>query len=353
VSDTEEKTEAPTWHKLREARKRGEIAYSKDLTGAAGFAAAFFVLWLGRGWIAEHLQRMFGAALKVASSQNVAVDMQIAVVEILLELVWICTPILIASIVAAMTMALIQTGGVFSTEQITIKFERMSPGEAIKRLFSSRQAIEFLKMLLKLVLMVCIIFFVLKTHLAPSIQNIHNGYQNMSQVASHGLGILFAIAALSFFILGLIDYSHQFMEYIKKNRMSKTELKREQREMDGDPQLKWELRQIRKEYMVAPKLSPTEANVIITNPTHFAVALFYEEGIVGLPVVVAKGQDSEALQIRHDARLRGIPVMENPPLARSLFRSVALGDAIGNEHIEAVAEIFRWLKSLKGQATHA
>jgi len=347
----EEKTEAPSSHKLREARKRGEVASSKELTGAAGFAAALGVLWAGWEGLAARVDHMMSTALALVASADIERDMGVAVQQMLVDMLWVLAPPMLAAVAVAMLVALVQTRGVLSMEPLKIDMARMNPGEAFSRLFSSRQGMELLKMLLKLALLLGIVALALKAHVGPLIAGVYGQPEAAGQAARHGLGTLFAWAAGMFLLLGGIDYAHQFYEFMKQNRMSKTERKREHRDQEGDPYLRSELRTRRKELLGSSlRGGLRSANVVVTNPTHFAVALYYEAGVVDLPVVVAKGQDANALRMRLDARQRGVPILENPPLARSLFRSVGLGEAIGDEHVDDVAEVFRWLASLQGSA---
>jgi type III secretion protein U len=348
MSSSEEKTESPTQHKLREARKRGAVANSKDLNGAAGFCAVMLVLWFGWGFIQERLSRVLDLAIGMTHAPDIQRALPVALLQMLLDLVLICVPLLLAGVVGSVIVGFVQTRGVFSTDQISFKFSRMNPGQAIERIFSTRQLFELFKMLLKLALLLGIVFIVIKTHLNPLISSVHSGHEKAPLVSMHGLGLLFICAALTFVVLGLVDYGHQWFEFMKEQRMSKSEVKREHKELDGDPYLRAELDGQRRAMLVdRPKPGLRNAQVLITNPTHFAVALYYEPGVVDLPVLVSKGQDDQALQLRADAKRLAIPILENPPLARSLFRLIALGDPIAEEHIEAVAEVFRWLKRVR------
>lgn len=351
----EEKTEQASAHKLREARKRGEVASSTELTGAVGFAAVLLTLWMGWDAMALRVRDVLGTALDLAGSRNSSLELGAAVSRMLVDMLWITVPLLAAGSVAAMLAAALQTRGVMSAEPLSLKFERMDPAGAMTRLFSSRSAIDLLKIVLKIALLVGLIALALRLYLGPLVMSVHSGIEGARAVAVSALLALFAAAAGVFLLLGLLDYAHQFYEFMKQNRMSKTERKRERKDQEGDPHQKSEIRARRRELLAAPPVRQGVggATVLVTNPTHFAVALYYEAGLVELPVVVAKGHDESALQMRSQARRHAVPIMENPPLARSLFRTVELGEYIGDDHVEAVAEVFRWVGSLRSDATRA
>lgn len=346
---SEEKTEEASRQKLRDARKRGEVAVSQELTSAAGFMAVLALLWLAWDAMSLRVRHMLDTALDLTANKARAVDLGPAVERMLVDMLWVVLPLSSAAIAAAMLFAMLQTRGVMSAEPLKISFERMNPGTALTRLFSSRHGVDLLKMLLKLGALLSATAWVLQVFFRPLVSSVYGAADSARMLSTTALFTLFGIAAALFVVLGLVDYGHQFYEFMKQNRMSKTERKREHRDQEGDPNLKSELRSRRFELLAAPpiKHGVVGASVLVTNPTHFAVALYFEPGIVDLPVVVAKGHDEIAWAMRLQARSHAVPIMENPPLARSLFRSVELGEYIGDEHVEAVAEVFRWVATLK------
>ena len=351
---SEEKTEEPTRHKLREARKRGEVAVSKDLTGAVTFAAVVAALWLASPFAETQLRRVLDAAFGVAASRGSRASMGPAVEQMVVGGLWIVVPLLLLAALTAVLVGLLQTRGNFSTEPLAIKFDKLNIGESLKQLFSTKQLGVLLQLLLKLGLLVALLVMTLKAFLGPMVAGVYASSGDSSAVGMTALRILFAGTAGVLVVLGLIDFLQQYFEYIKRNRMSKSERKRESKEQDGDPQIRQQLKALRREVAESPvKLGVASASVVVTNPTHFAVGLYYEPGVVALPVVVAKGYDASAQQIRADAARRAIPVLESPPLARALFASVALGECIGEEHLEAVAEVFRWVAKVSASPNTA
>lgn len=351
MSSSEEKTEKATAHKLKEARKRGEVAVSKDLTAGVTFAAVFLLLWLGSDFSAHHLRNMMSTALDVIATAGSAKSLVQGISEMLISALWVVAPALLAGMVSSVVVGLLQTKGGFSVDPLKISFDRLNPVETIKQLFSTKQLGVFVLLLLKVGLLGGVLVWTFGSFIGPMISNIEQNSGNAGSLGFSALGALFGGSALVFVALGLVDYLLQYFEHIKRNRMSKTERKQESKEQDGDPQLKAELRSFQRELTTdQEKPGMAKAQVLVTNPTHFAVALYYEPGMVELPVVVAKGEDATALAMRAEASKRAIPIMENPALARALHRSVGLGEYIGDEHLDAVAEVFRWIKQLKGDA---
>lgn len=324
------------------------MARSKDLTSALTFLAAFLLIWLGAGFFQKNLYRVMSSALDWIAAPNDAARAEAAVVDMLMAALWVSLPVLLLAAIVGILVGLLQTRGVFSVDPLKLRFERLNPGEALKSLFSTRQLGVLIQLIFKLMLLVAVIFGTIKVFTEPFILGLYGVAKDAGVTGMVALQVLFGGAAVVFVFLGVFDFLQQHFEYIKQNRMSKSEQKRENKDNNGDPLLKGELSSLRREMTnTPPKKGLRDANVLITNPTHFAVALYYEQGVVDLPVVLAKGSDDVAFQLRTEAGRYSIPIMENPPLARALFASVALGEHIGDEHVEGVAEVFRWLNRLK------
>ena len=348
MSSSEEKTEEATSHKLQEARKKGDVAQSPELTGAIVFAAAFLLIWLASEFILSHIFNLFIIGFNSSTSFDKLIFLQNDILEMLVSFLWIVVPVCLVAFFASILGGLIQTRGVFSTDPLLIKFEKLNPAESIKNLFSTQQLGVFITMLLKICLLSWLLIWVLKNYIDPMINSASNATINSAHLIASALVILLGGDALIFLILGLLHYMLQYFEYLKRNRMSKSEQKKESKELNGDPIIKGELNRLRHEATSQPiSQGMSRAQVVVTNPTHFAVALFYDPELVEVPLVVAKGEDESAWTIRTEAVKRCIPIMENPPLARSLHQKVAEGEYINDEHFEAVAEVYKWLKLLK------
>lgn len=348
MSSSEEKTEAPTSHKLREARKLGDVAQSPELSGAAAFAAVFFLIWLASDFIFLQISDFFAIGLGFSPSTNGSDSLDRNVLEMLYAFLWIIVPCLVVSFLAAIFIGLIQTRGVFAADPLKIKFEKLNPAQSIKQLFSTHQLGIFITMLVKIILLLWLLVWVLRTYIGPMIYAIFGAAFDSLYLIAIALKFLFGAAAVGFVLFGLVHYILQYFEYLKRNKMSKSEQKNETKNLNGDPAIKAEFNRLRYEAATQSfHKNISMAQVVVTNPTHFAVALYYDPEVVEVPVVVAKGTDSSAHEIRVEAVKKSIPIIEYPALARSLYSKVVEGAYIDDEHLEAVAEVFRWLKLLK------
>ena len=350
MSDTEEKTEQPTAQKLRKAREKGDVAQSKELTGSVSFLSVFMMLWLGADFWSARMRGVLGTALDAITANSHDPVNSASITTMVSQALLLIGPVFLLAVVAGLLTTFAQTRGVFSTEPLIIKFEKLNPGEALKSLFSTKQLGQLILMLLKLALLASVTVMTIRHYVGPMIQGIHADSGSAGNTMLAGMSAvraLFGACGAVFVVLSTLDFMQQYFEYIKKNKMSKSERKRERKDQDGDPHMRSELRSKRREIVdEASKRGVARANVVVTNPTHFSVALHYEPGVVDLPVVVAKGHDEEAFRIRREAAGHAIPVLESPPLARALYAQVAVGEPILPEHVEAVAEVFRWLKTL-------
>jgi flagellar biosynthetic protein FlhB len=258
-------------------------------------------------------------------------------------------PILLA-MVAALASGLIQSGFVLSLEPIKPKLEKISPLGGLRRLFSARALAEFVKGLVKLAIVAAVIGLLLwpERRLISGVVTMELP-QFLELLQSLGLRVLIAVLAVMSVIAGL-DFLFQKSQHNKQLRMSKQEVKDEFKQTEGDPMVKARLRQIRVERARQRMMAAVpEADVVIANPTHFAVALSYQLGSSGAPKVIAKGVDSLALRIRERAEECDVPVVENPPLARALCEGVELDQEIPPVHYKAVAEIIGYVMRLKGR----
>ena len=213
------------------------------------------------------------------------------------------------------------------------------------------QLFELIKTMIKFVVVSASLYLVAKGSIHDLAASMLNpSLWNGMAVVGANIFLMAAIATLVYFTMGIIDYGHQYFEFIKRNQMTKSEVKQEMRDLYGDPTINSHRREQRQSMSMGSRPPPNaRPSVIVTNPTHFAVALFYEPDIVELPIVIARGRDEQALQMRALALEKGVPVAERPPLARRLYRTLTVGQAISQDELESVAEVFRWIK----QAEHS
>jgi flagellar biosynthetic protein FlhB len=349
--DDSQKTEEPTPKRLREAQEKGQVAKSQEVNHWFMILAFALVVGFMAPGTAEGLAKVLYGF--IARPHAIAVD-GAALGPLLRETGGRLGAVLLlpalAALAAALTAGLIQVGFVVSAESIKPKLEKLSPAKGVKRLFSARSVAEFLKGLAKLAIVAAVVGALLwpERRLITGIVTLELT-QFLELVQSLGFRLLVAVLAVMTVIAGL-DFLFQKHQHLKQLRMSKQEVKDEHKQSEGDPMVKARLRQIRMERARQRMMAAVpEADVVITNPTHYAVALAYELGSEGAPRVTAKGVDSLAFRIRDLARTHDVPVVENSPLARALYGGVELDQEIPAEHYKAVAEIIGYVMRLKGK----
>jgi flagellar biosynthetic protein FlhB len=259
-------------------------------------------------------------------------------------------PAFALSLVAVFAGPVLQRGFVIATERLHPKLDHLSPMAGFKRIFSLRSVVEFGKSLAKLLIVGAVAAVLLlpeldRLPLLPSFDEFQLLHEMHALALRLVAGVLAVLAALAAF-----DYGYQWFSFRKSMRMTKEEMKEEYKQTEGDPVVKGKLRQIRqaraRQRMMA---AVPDASVVITNPTHYAVALKYEAGDRGAPKCVAKGADAIAAKIREVATAHGVPLVENPPLARALYASMDIDEEVPEEHYKAVAEVISYIFRLKGK----
>ncbi|MEQ1705852.1 MAG: flagellar biosynthesis protein FlhB [Rickettsiales bacterium] len=349
--DQENKTEQPSQKRLDEAREKGNLANSKEL----GNFFILLVLATTIIWFLPPILRDSSNLLTpfLSDADSLAAD-QKGLSLILYKLAFggfaIISLPLLASIIAAIATSFLQHGFVLSAEPMMPKLNKISPIAGFGRIFSIRSLVDFAKNILKVVLVGIVAFMAVYPELTHIRQLPNQSTENM-------LLFLWMLAkrmaigvAIAMFFIALFDIIFQRFQHIKSLRMSKQEVKDEYKQSEGDPMVKQRLRQLRMERARNRMMAAVpQADVVITNPTHFAVALKYDTNTMSAPTVVAKGQDLIALKIREIAEENDVPVIENPPLARALFASTDLDKEIPFTHYEAVAKIISYVYQLKGK----
>jgi flagellar biosynthetic protein FlhB len=341
-ADPESKTEEATPRKLEDARKKGDVAKSMDVGSAASLLGAAAVLLGAGGYFATSMAEQLLPF--IASPHAMIGGLEAgAGVEIGAQALWAITPflgaVMLATIIGGAGGNLAQSGLLFTSEKMKPQWERVSPMAGFKRIFGPDGLVQFVKTFLKLLAVGAICWFVLKPHVRE-LENL----AAMSPAAilpfARDLAIALMSSALVFlsFTAGA-DYLWQRFRFAERMKMTKEELKEDYKQSEGDPHVKAKLKQIRAQRSRQRMMQnvPT-ATVIVTNPTHYSVALRYEKGDAA-PVCVAKGVDALALRIREVAREHSVPIVENVPLARALYAAVDVDETIPREHFEAAAKV--------------
>jgi type III secretion protein U len=344
-----EKTEEPTHKRLRDARQKGQVAQSKDLTSTILLITAFTVIGLGwRGYLAT-LQE-----LMVMPSHFYDVPFEDAfpqvMTAVLMKVIAITLPILVAVLIAAIASSFFQVGAILSFEPIMPKFDKLNPFNKLKEMFGIKGIIELIKNLVKTVFLGVLIVIVIRDLVDAIVRIPYAGLDGLLEILGPVMKKLATNVALAYVVFGAFDYFLQKRQHIKGLRMSKEEVKQEYKEMEGNPEIKSKRKQLQKELMNQNTMQKTrKSTVLVTNPTHRAVALDYKKGRTKLPVVVAKGEGFLAQKMIEIAKEEGIPIMQNVPLARALFDEVPVDQFIPADLIEPVAEVLRWVQQLKQQ----
>ncbi len=351
--DESQKTEEPTAKKLQDAHEKGEVAKSQEIRHwFILFSVTVIILISAKssmGGIREILGGIFSASYRV---QMDAGSLQDFAAEILGGVFsYMILPIIIIMI-GAILGAVVQHAPVLTAEKIKPKLNKISPLAGLKRLFSLQNFVEITKSILKIIIVGCVVVLLVWPERDRLEQMVSTDPADMADlIYILVLRIFGGVVAVMAVIAGL-DFLFQKFEFTKKMRMTKQEIKDEMKQTDGDPHVKARLRQIRLERARTRMMAAVpEADVVVTNPTHFSVALKYDHLKMQVPTVIAKGADHIALKIREVAKENNIPILENPPLARALYATVEVGDEINEPQYKAVAEVVGYIMRLKkGQA---
>ena len=349
--DDSEKTEEPTQKKLDDARTKGQVATSREVNHWIMFVAmAVFLLGLAPPLANDISLAMIGFLESPHSVEITAKSLPIILAAALADVAMAIAPTAALFIVAAFLAGVLQNGMLFSPESIKPSLEKISPLAGIKRMFSMKSIAEFAKGILKLIIVGSIAAAVVMPEMAAveTLSGMAAG-DLIGRLATVAVKLLLAVLAVMTAI-AVADLLYQTWEHQKQNRMSRHDMKEEYKQTDGDPMIKQRLRQIRAERSRKRMIAEVpKADVIITNPTHFAVALKYDQMAMSAPTVIAKGADTAAFRIREVARENGVPIVENPPLARAIYASVDLDQEIPEEHYKAVAEVINYVWKAKGK----
>jgi len=348
----QEKTEQPTEKRLKESREKGEVPRSRDLSGAAVVLAGVAALMAGGPASFGHARRIFAFGLGYSREALFSDALPGRVLHAALrEALALFAPVALATLLAAFAAPLLLGGLNFSGKALEPKFERLDPIKGLGRIFALRGLVELGKALLKLLFIGAVLALLLR-HWQGALQATGRGA--VSAGIAQALGLL-GQAALWFgsilALIGGLDALYQKYDHTKKLRMSRQEIKDEMKESEGSPEMKGRIRQVQMAQARRRMMEELpKADVVVVNPTHFAVALKYDDGRMGAPRVIAKGVDVLAQQIRLVAGSHRIPLVEAPPLARALYASTRLGQEIPAALYVAVAQVLVYVYQLKQAA---
>ncbi len=342
-----EKTEEPTAKKRADAAKKGQVGRSTELTTAFVLLIGFFILKLLweyiYGNIAEYTVYTFGHLNRSMDTESITE----LFLGIMLLLAKTSLPIMLAIMAIGLAVNFYQVGLIFSTEKLEPKLDNLNPINGFGRMFSKRSLVELVKSLFKIAIIGAFLYNYLKDEIPFLPQFIYYDLAtSLTEVSKIVFMMAFQIVAV-ILILGILDYGYQKWQTTQDLKMTKQEVKDEFKQSEGDPQIKGKIRQKQRQMAMSRMMQEVpKADVIVTNPTHFAVALKYQKGMPA-PVVVAKGQDLVAQKIKEIARENRVAIVENKPLARSLYAAVEIGGEVPQELYQAVAEVLAYVYRLK------
>jgi flagellar biosynthetic protein FlhB len=351
---SEDLTDEVSSYRLEEFREKGQVSQSRELTGLVVLlATGMTALSLG-GDFAEkmvlYMREAFHADLSARMNFGSNDTTSAALMKALKLVATVGLPVSVVGFLVGIVSSFAQIGAIFSTDPITPDFSKIDPLKGIQRLLSMKQVIEGARLLLKAVVVLFVVYSLVKTEILGSAVHLDREALSIGYIMGQVTRSMFLSVMGVLFLFALIDFGLQKWEYRKSLRLTKQESKEEFKEREGDPQLKARVRAIqrdmaRKRMMTAVK----SADVIVTNPTHIAIAIVYEKDKMMAPKVVAKGADHLAERIKKIAAEAGIPLVENVPLARTLFKTVKVNQYVPRALYQAVAEILAYVYRLRNR----
>ncbi|NLZ38491.1 MAG: flagellar biosynthesis protein FlhB [Firmicutes bacterium] len=347
----DDKTEDPTPRRKEEARKKGQVVKSTELVSAINLMALtlFFLNISPKIW--DSCSRMLISYLRFDGGSLTRGNLGRITLTAVFNFARLALPVLLIAFLSAAAGNILQIGFLYTPAAITPQLNRVNPISGLQRIFSKRALFELLKALLKVSLVGLVAWQFIRNKLEMLFMVLYQNPGGMWEIIrSLSLGLSLRIA-VTFLVLALADYCYQRYEYNKSMKMSKQEIKEELKQMEGDPHLKARIREVQRKIALQRMLQDIpSATVVVTNPTHLAVALRYREEEDVAPVVVAKGAGYIAQRIRERAQEHQIPLVENKEVARMLYEQVELGQAIPVEMYQAVAEILAHVYRMKGRS---
>ncbi|TPW01116.1 MAG: flagellar biosynthetic protein FlhB [bacterium] len=343
-ADPESKTEEATPRKLADARKKGDVAKSPDVAAALSLAGAAAVVLMSGGWfatsMAEQLLPFIAAPHTMIGGLETGAGVEIGAIAL-----WAVAPflavVMLATILGGVGGNVAQSGLIFTAEKLKPDWSKVNPMAGFKRIFGPDGLVQFIKTLLKLIAVGVICWLVLKPHVRE-LENMAAMPPALILPTARDLAVALMMSTIIFlsFTAGA-DFLWQKFRFAERMKMSKEELKEDYKQSEGDPHVKAKLRQIRAQRSRQRMMQNVpKATVIVTNPTHYSVALRYEPGEGdAAPICVAKGVDALAMRIREVGREHNVPIVENVPLARALYAAVDIDETIPREHFEAAAKV--------------
>jgi len=350
-SDSGEKTEEPTGKKISDASNKGQVAQSQEIQSWAILLTITLVVAAAVPTIMGNVARINRSFIESPHAYKLSSeDFQHIFKEVMFEIGIVILPVMLLFVIVGFCVQIIQVGWNVSAEKFQIKIDKFSPAKGVKKFFGVRPLVEAVKGMVKLgivgtVIIVAAAPMLDNVELLPAYELLHT----LDQIQEIAIVIL-VVSVMIMTVIAALDYAYQKWDHKNKLKMTKQEVKDERKQQDGDPKIKQRIASLRMERARERMMQAVQkADVVITNPTHYAIALKYDMDIMPAPILVGKGVDSLAMRIREIAEENEIPIVENPPLARALYAGVELDEEIPTEHYHAVAEVIGYVFRLKGR----
>lgn len=345
----QERTEQPTGKRIEKAREQGDVPRSREMSTCVVLLVGGFALWMFTDPLVTSLSSTMVSAMTL--ERAMAYDLTLLFNHLgghFMDIAFALMPIASMMLLGAVASPLMLGGWLFNSGSLGPKFERMNPLKGIMNMFSLNSLVELIKSILKTILVGTIAWFTMRSHIGAvlnlSVEPLESSSSHMRQL----LWVSFITMVCALIVIAAIDVPYQLWNYTRKLKMTRQEVKEEHKEIDGDPQIKARIRALQRAAARRRMMSsvPT-ADVVVTNPSHFAVALKYSEGAMSAPVVVAKGTEAVAAKIREVAQEHKVPILEAPPLARALHYHTDIGEEIPEALYAAVAEVLAYVFQLR------
>ena len=346
---TGEKTEEATPQRLQEARKKGQVSKSQDILAAMGFLVTFVVLALTLSGTIDRMREFIITCIYAGTSNGglpAVVNVTFNAISFILITVM---PVLGASAVIAIAANYMQVGFIFTTHPLKPDIKKINPISGLKNMFSKKKFVELIKQLLKFTIITYVCYSAVKDNVRDIVVSQRVPLETSMMLASQIIWDLAIKVAIVFFIIAAADFFYQRWQFKKDMMMSKYDVKQEYKQSEGDPEMKGQRKALAEELIMhGSQQNVANADAVVTNPTHIAVAIKYDENKGGAPQIVAKGMRKHAEKIKEIARDAGVPIMRNVPLAQALNK-LEIGEDIPEELYDAVAEVLNFVYELQEQ----
>jgi flagellar biosynthetic protein FlhB len=352
AEDLGDKSEAPTQRRIEQAHEKGQVAKSTDLVAAVDLVVAALLLWFFGSVVVKTGVELMSKGLRIGDTEVFnASTAGVALLHALITMAPVAITAILALLLTSVLSHLQQTRLVWSTEPLTPNFERLNPVSGLQRLFGRKNAVKAGMSLAKLLFALGVVGLVTASKAEKFAALPHLNFVGALGMMFRLVMEIIAWLLAILLVLGISDYLFQRWQMLQEMKMTKQQIKDERKETDGDPEIKSRIRRIGRQIAMGQlKRDVPKADVIVTNPTHYAIALKYDASTMSSPKVVAKGVDFMAFRIREIAIASNVPVVEKPELARALYKHAKVGHPIDSRFFQAVAEVLAYVYRLQGRA---